>query len=367
MDTATLSRTAVTAPPVIPAPTEPTTVSGPTGSTRLQRLRRGPDTDPAWARPALFTLLLATAAFYFYNLTSSGYANAFYSAAAQAGSVSWKAFFYGSSDAANSITVDKSPASLWAMALSVRLFGLNSFAILMPQVLMGVASVGVLYTTVKRHFGAVAGLIAGVVLALTPVAVLMFRFNNPDALLVLLMTLGAWATTKAIDERRARWLVACGVFLGFGFLTKTLQVFLVVPGFGLAYLLAADTTLGRRIKHSLAAVAAMVVSAGWWVAIVELVPTSMRPYIGGSQNDSFLELTFGYNGLGRLTGEETGSVGSNGNWGETGIGRLFNSEIGGQISWLLPSALLLLVAGLVFRGRAARTDGRRAQYVIWGG
>ena len=349
------------------APREQPTAATPYTQGRAARLWRGPAEDPSWARPSLVILLCATAAFYLYDLTSSGWANAFYSAAVQAGSESWKAFFYGSSDAASAITVDKPPASLWVMALSVRIFGLSSFAILLPEVLMGVASVGVLYATIKRHFGAAAGLIAGATLALTPVATLMFRFNNPDALLVLLMTLGAWATVKAVDEGRARWLVATGVLLGFGFLTKTLQVFLVLPAFALAYLLAADTTLGRRIQHLLAAGLAMVLSAGWWVAIVELVPASARPYIGGSQTNSFLELTFGYNGFGRLTGDETGSVGGGNGWGQTGLTRLFDPEIGGQISWLLPSALLLLVTGLVMRGRLPRTDGRRAQLVVWGG
>ena len=338
----------------------------------MRRLWRGADSDPAWARPALLGLLLATLVLYTWNLTSSGYANSFYSAAVQAGSESWKAFFFGSSDAANSITVDKPPASLWMMALSVRLLGLNSFAILFPQVLMGVATVGVVYTTVKRHFGAAAGLIAGVALALTPVAALMFTFNNPDALLTLLMALGAWATMKAIEQASPKWMMIVGVFIGLGFLTKTLQVLLVVPFFGLAYLIAAPTTLRKRIVHSLLAVGAMVLSAGWWVAIVELIPASARPYIGGSQTNSFLELTFGYNGLGRLSGDETGSVGgggaaAGGQWGETGLLRMFSSSVGGQISWLIPSALILLLAGLWLRGRLPRTDLRRAAYLVWGG
>src|SRR6476469_8686478 len=220
------------------------------------------------------------------------------------------------------------------MALSVRLLGLNSFALLLPQVIMGVASVGVVHTTVKRHFGAAAGLIAGVALALTPVAALMFMFNNPDALLTLLMALGAWATMKAIEQASPKWMMIVGVFIGLGFLTKTLQVLLVVPFFGLAYLVAAPTTLRRRILHCLLAVGTMVLSAGWWVAIVELMPASARPYIGGSQTNSFLELTFGYNGLGRLSGDETGSVGGGGPagagggggmWGSTGIFRMFSS------------------------------------------
>lgn len=342
---------------------------------RFQRLWRGADADPPWARPALLGLLLVTLVLYTWNLTASGYANSFYSAAVQAGSDSWKAFFFGSSDAANSITVDKPPASLWVMALSVRLLGLSSFAILLPQALMGVATVGVVYTTVKRQFGAAAGLIAGVVLALTPVAALMFTFNNPDALLTLLMALGAWATIKAIEQASPKWMMIVGVFIGLGFLTKTLQVLLVVPFFGLAYLIAAPTTLRKRIVHSLLAVATMVLSAGWWVAIVELVPASARPYIGGSQTNSFLELTFGYNGLGRLSGDETGSVGGGagpggaggGMWGATGLFRMFSSSVGDQVSWLIPSALILLAAGLWLRGRRPRTDLRRAAYLVWGG
>ncbi|WP_442930225.1 ArnT family glycosyltransferase [Micromonospora sp. LH3U1] len=332
--------------------------------------------SPAWTRPALVVLLLATGLLYLWGLGASGWANSFYAAAAQAGSVSWKAFLYGSSDAANSITVDKTPASLWLMALSVRVFGLNSWAMLVPQALCGVASVGVLYATVKRWYGPVAGLIAGAVLAVTPVATLMFRFNNPDALLVLLLVAGAYATVRALEVASTRWIVLVGVLVGFGFLTKMLQAFLVVPVFAGVYLLAAPTGLWRRVRQLLLAGLAVVVSAGWWVAIVELVPASARPYIGGSQGNSILELTLGYNGLGRITGEEVGSVGGGGGprgggggpfSGQTGVLRMFGGEIGGQISWLLPAALILLVAGLLLAGRAARTDRTRAGLLLWGG
>ncbi|MER6587979.1 glycosyltransferase family 39 protein [Micromonospora chalcea] len=328
-----------------------------------------------WARPALLGLLAATALLYLWGLGASGWANAFYSAAVQAGSQNWTAFFYGSSDAANSITVDKTPASLWLMALSVRIFGLSSWSILVPQALLGVASVGVLYATVRRWYGPAAGLLAGTVLALTPVATLMFRFNNPDALLVFLLVAAAYATVRAVETASTRWIVLTGVLVGFGFLTKMLQAFLVIPVFAGVYLLAAPTGLGRRIRQLLLAGLAVVVSAGWWVAIVELVPTSARPYVGGSQNNSILELTLGYNGLGRITGDEVGSVGGGGGRpggggpfsGQTGLLRMFDTEVGGQISWLLPAALILLVAGLWLAGRAPRTDRTRAGLLLWGG
>ncbi|OJV60138.1 MAG: glycosyl transferase [Cellulomonas sp. 73-145] len=324
-----------------------------------------------WDTPAFVGLLLLTAVLFLWNLSASGYANSFYSAAAQAGSRSWSAFLWGASDAGGSITVDKPPAALWVMGLSVRVFGLSSWSILAPQALMGVASVALLYRTVRRHFGATAGLLAGAVLALTPVAALMFRFNNPDALLVLLLIASVWATLRAVDgPRTTRWMVLAGVLVGLAFLTKQLQAFLVLPGLAAVFLWAGPVPLLKRIRDGLLAVGAMVLSAGWWVALVELWPASSRPYIGGSQTNSFLELTFGYNGLGRITGSEVGSVGggrgnTGGNWGATGITRMFGSEVGGQIAWLVPAALILAVAALWLLRRAPRTSGARAQVGAW--
>ncbi|MFE5240607.1 MULTISPECIES: ArnT family glycosyltransferase [unclassified Streptomyces] len=338
-----------------------------------RRVLRGRPEDPRWVRPAFLGMLLVIALAYLWNLSASGYANSFYSAAVQAGSQSWKAFFFGSLDSANAITVDKPPATLWPMALSVRMFGLSSWAILAPQVLMGVATAGVLHASVRRRFSAAAGLITMAVFALTPVAALMFRFNNPDALLALLMTVTVYCVLRALEGGRTKWLVWAGVAVGLAFLSKTLQAFLILPPLAVLYAVFAPVSVRKRFGQIGLAALAMIVSGGWWVAIVELWPASSRPYIGGSQNNSFLELTFGYNGLGRINGEETGSVGGGGGggqgggWGETGIGRMFNSEIGSQISWLLPAALILLVAGVWLTRRAKRTDTARAAFLAWGG
>ncbi|MFD3937624.1 ArnT family glycosyltransferase [Streptomyces sp. NPDC058611] len=335
---------------------------------------------PRWERPAFAGLLIATAVLLLWDLGSSGYANSFYSAAVQAGSENWKAFFFGSSDAGNSITVDKPPAALWPMMLSVRLFGLGAWQILVPQALMGVGTTAVLYAAVRRSFGPGAALLSGAAFALTPVAALMFRFNNPDALLTLLLTVTVYCVLRALDGARTRWLVWAGVAVGFAFLTKTLQAFVILPPLALLYAACAPTRLRRRLGQLLLAGAAVVVAGGWWVAAVELWPAGSRPYIGGSQTNSFLELTLGYNGLGRINGNETGSVGGGerpgggggGGWGETGVDRLFAGNIGGQISWLLPAALALLVAGLVMTWRARRaTDSlestARAAFLAWGG
>jgi 4-amino-4-deoxy-L-arabinose transferase-like glycosyltransferase len=345
---------------------------------------RAPYPAPApgpWPRVALAALLVGTALLYLWDLGGSGWANAFYSAAVQAGAQSWKAFLFGSSDAANSITVDKPPMSLWLMEVSVRIFGLSPWSILVPQALVGVASVALLWDTVRRRFGEVAGLIAGLVLALTPVAVAIFRYNNPDALLILLMIGAAWAILRAVDDGRTRWLLLSGALVGLGYLTKQLQVALVLPALGVTYLIAGPPRLVKRLWQVAAGLAAAVVAAGWWVAVVQLWPAADRPWIGGSQHNSILELTFGYNGVGRLTGDEKGSVivgpggqgaGAHGGdalmraWGQPGLGRLFQPVQVGQISWLLPAALIFFVALLVWRWRSPRTDPARASVLAWG-
>ncbi|HVV13327.1 MAG TPA: glycosyltransferase family 39 protein [Amycolatopsis sp.] len=317
-------------------------------------------------------LLLATAALYLWNLGASGYANDFYAMAVQAGTKSWEALLFGSLDPGNIITVDKPPGAIWLMGLSGRIFGFSSWSMLVPNALCGVGSVGLLYLTVRRTNGPGAGLLAGAALALTPVAAMMFKFNNPDALLVLLMTLGAYCTVRALDKAGTWWLVLAGVAIGFGFITKMLQAFLVLPAFALVYLVAAPTGLGKRILQVLAAAAAVLVSAGWYVAVVALWPASSRPFIGGSTDNSALELAFGYNGLGRIFGGEgnRGGGGGGGNsmfGGDTGITRMFGASFGSEISWLLPAAVIALVAGLWFTRFSPRTNRTRAALLLWGG
>jgi 4-amino-4-deoxy-L-arabinose transferase-like glycosyltransferase len=342
--------------PAGPAPIDPSPSEGDGGR------------QARWVLPALVALLAATAVAYLWDLSASGYANSFYAAAVQAGTKSWKAFFFGSLDSSNFITVDKSPASLWVMELSGRIFGFNSWSLLVPQALEGVAAVGLVYAAVKRWFGPAAGLVAGGVLAGTPVAALMFRFDNPDALMVLLLVAAAYAMVRALEKAGTKWIVAAGVFLGFAFLAKMLQAFTVLPAFAAVYLLAAPTRLRRRLWQLAVGAVAVVVSAGWWVATVALWPAGSRPMVDGSPDNSILNLIFGYNGFGRIvSGGGAGGGGGAGFSGATGLFRLFNDLMGGQASWLLPAALLALVASVVWRGRAPRTDRTRAALLLWGG
>jgi 4-amino-4-deoxy-L-arabinose transferase-like glycosyltransferase len=329
------------------------------------------DSAPGPRRPVaewlvLAALLAATALLYLWNLSASGWANAFYSAAAQAGASDWTAMLFGSSDAANAVTVDKIPAALWVMDLSVRLFGLNSWSVLVPQALEGVAAAALLYAGVRRAGGPAAAAVATAVFAVTPVAALIFRFNNPDALLVLLLVAGAYCVQRACEKDASRWwFVAAGALVGFGFLAKMLQALLVVPGFAAAYLVAGSRPLRGRLAGLLGGGVALVVASGWYLLLVELWPASARPYIGGSQHNSVIELALGYNGFGRLTGDEPGGLG-NLNL-DVGWGRLFGALMGTGIAWLLPAALIGLGAGLVLTRRAPRTDPVRAALILWGG
>jgi 4-amino-4-deoxy-L-arabinose transferase-like glycosyltransferase len=339
---------------------------------------------PRWYRPAFLVMLAAAAVLYLWDLSASGYANSFYSAAVQAGTESWKAWFFGALDSSGFITVDKPPASLWVMGLSGRIFGFNSWSLLVPQALEGVAAAALLCAAVRRavrrsaggRAGAVAGLIAGAAMALTPAAVLMFRFDNPDALMVLLVTAAAYCVVRALERGGTWWLAGAGAAFGFGFLTKSGEAVLNVPAFALAYLIAAPVPLRRRIWQVLVAGVAVVVSAGWWIAAVLLTPAADRPYIGGSTNNNPLELAFGYNGLGRLfggAGNGGGGAGGGGAGGGSSFGgspgllRLFRGEFGLEVSWLLPAAIVLLAGAVWATWRAPRTDMARASLIVFGG
>ena len=362
-----------------PAPDRSSTVPGWPGGNRrrgpVSRFFRGKESDAPWVRPALLVLLAATTVLYVWDLGASGWANSFYSAAVQAGTKSWKAFFFGSSDSSNFITVDKPPVFLWPMEISARIFGLNSWSLLVPQALEGVATVGLVYLSVRRWFSARAALLGGAVVALTPVAAMMFRYNNPDALLALLLTGATYATMRGLERAQTKWLVLAGALVGFGFITKMMQAFLVLPVFAVVYLLAAPTGWWRRVWQTFLMGVSVLVAAGWWVAAVALTPAADRPYVGGSQNNSILNLIFGYNGFGRLSGNESGSVGGGGfggrgggsMWGPTGLTRLFNSDFGNMMSWLLPGALVMGVVLLLITIRNRRTDRERAGLLLWGG
>ncbi|AKZ55849.1 Integral membrane protein [Streptomyces ambofaciens ATCC 23877] len=326
---------------------------------------------PRWSLPALLAILALAAGLYSWNLSGTGL-NSFYSAAVLSGTESWKAWFFGSLDAGNFLTVDKPPFALMVMGLSCRLLGYGTWQMMLPLILAALATIWILHSSVKRVWGHGAAAVAALVLALTPITVAINRDNNPDTLLVFLMVGGAALGLRAVRDGRLLPLLGAAACFGLAFHTKMLQGYIALPAVFVAYLYATDLGWTKRIRNLLLAAVVLAVSSFWWAVAVSLVPASERPYIGGSEDGTAWNLITGYNGLGRIFGGNGnmgggGGGGGGGFSGAAGIGRMFNDVLGGQISWLLPFAGIALAGGLALRGRAPRTDLTRAALVLWGG
>ncbi|MEU1266995.1 glycosyltransferase family 39 protein [Streptomyces sp. NPDC005799] len=329
-----------------------------------------PDRAPRWSLPALIAILVLAAVLYAWNLSGSSM-NTFYSGAIWAGTKSWKAWFFGSLDPGNFLTVDKPPFATMIMSLSCRLFGFGTWQMMAPQILAALATIWILHSTVKRVWGHGAATVAALVLALTPITVAINRDNNPDTLLVFLMVAGAALAFRATRDDRLLPLLGSAACFGLAFNTKLLAGWIALPAVFALYLYASKASWAKRIVNLLLAAAVLAVSSFWWAIAVSLVPASDRPYIGGSTDGSAWDLIMGYDGLGRVFGGEGngggGGGGGGGFSGSSGLGRMFNDILGGQISWLLPFSAIALVGGLVLCGRAPRTDLRRMALVLWGG
>ncbi|MFG2553016.1 ArnT family glycosyltransferase [Streptomyces sp. NPDC048581] len=329
-----------------------------------------PDKAPRWSLPALIAILILAAVLYSWNLSGSSL-NSFYSAAVLSGTQSWKAWFFGSLDAGNFLTVDKPPFALMVMGLSCRVFGYGTWQMMLPMILVALATIWIVHASVKRVWGHGAATVAALVLALTPITVAINRDNNPDTLLVFLMADGAALALRAVHNGKLLPLIGSAVCFGLAFNTKMLQGYIALPAVFAVYLYAAKPKLVKRIVNLLIAGVALAVSSFWWAAAVSLVPADERPYIGGSTDGTAWDLIMGYNGLGRILGGEGngggGGGGGGGFSGTAGIGRLFNDTLGGQISWLIPFAAIACVGGIVLCGRAPRTDLTRAALLLWGG
>jgi 4-amino-4-deoxy-L-arabinose transferase-like glycosyltransferase len=391
------------------------------------------DRPPIWRRLALAVVMLVSIFMNFYQLGQNGFGNLYYASAIRSMLDSWHNFFFVSFDPGGFVGIDKPPLGFWLQAASAKIFGFTPFSVFLPQALAGVLSVLLLYYLVRRHFGVVAGLLAALALAISPISVLTNRNNTIDSTLVLVMLLGAWAVIRAAETGKLRWLLLCAVFVGLGFNIKMLEAYLVVPAYGLLYLLAAPRSMWVRIGHlALAALLMLAISLSWAVA-VDMTPAASRPYVGSSQNNSEISLALGYNGIQRLLGQfgfsgsttgnstngntsrsfqppstsngtSTGNFpqpgaggtdlpsqgfgsggpgqtpqgaggnsgidgGSNSgmfNTGNPGLLRLFNEPLGGQIVWLLPMALLGMLALVWQRRPRPREDRQQQSLILWG-
>ncbi|MEU6195198.1 glycosyltransferase family 39 protein [Streptomyces sp. NPDC047061] len=350
-------------PPVSPDWGPPTATPAATPAAPL------PDKAPRWSLPALIAILILAAVLYSWNLSGSNM-NTFYSGAIWAGTKSWKAWFFGSLDPGNFLTVDKPPFALMVMGLSCRIFGFGTWQMMAPEVVVALATIWILHSTVKRVWGHGAATVAALVLALTPITVAINRDNNPDTILVFLMVAGAALAFRATRDEKLLPLLGAAACFGLAFNTKLLAGWIALPAVFALYLYASKATWAKRAVNLALAAVVLAVSSFWWAIAVSLVPASDRPYIGGSTDGSAWDLIMGYDGLGRVFGGEGnggGGGGGGGFSGSAGLGRMFNDILGGQISWLLPFSAIALVGGLVLCGRAPRTDLKRMALVLWGG
>jgi 4-amino-4-deoxy-L-arabinose transferase-like glycosyltransferase len=283
----------------------------PTGAARRAPWR-SPVDQPAYARPALLVITVLAAALYAWGINHSQY-HTFYANAARSMTESWKAFFYGSFDPGNSITLDKLPGFLWPQAISARIFGFHPWALTLPQVIEGVASLLVLYRIVRRWAGVNAALIASAAFLVTPVAVGLFRTAVEDPLFTLCVLLAAEATQRAAAAGRLRPLIMAGVWVGVGFQSKMLEAWAVLPALALVYLISAPITLRKRLAHiGLSAIVMAAVSCSWMLAVT-LTPAKDRPYVDGTTNNSAFSMVVGYNFLNRfsslgISAASTGSI-----------------------------------------------------------
>lgn len=329
-----------------------------------------------WRIWALTAICVAAGLLYAWRVGAGHMGNTYYSAAVKSMTGSLSNFLFGSYDPYGVFTVDKPPMSLWPQAISVLVFGYHWWALLLPEVLAGVAAVFLLHRTVRLWAGENVALLAALIMAVTPITVVINQDNNPDTLLVLWLVAAAYAVTRSIQAAtsrdRTKWLLWCAFFVGCGFLTKMLQAWIIVPALVLAFLVGVSGPLRRRLLDLVGAGVVLVVSSFWWVALHDWWPGN-KPYMGGSKDGSAWDLVFGYNGFGRIFGVSGGGGGGmvtfqNGEMvtssfgGDPGIGRMFNDMNGGQISWLLPLSLLVLVAVSVLGANADR-----AGWFLWGG
>lgn len=336
-----------------------------------------PGKSPRRAKPihlerlALISLLVATAFSFIWGLDRNGWANPYYSAAAQAGSQDWTAFFFGSMEWGNLITVDKTPLSVWVMSVSVRLFGLNSWSILVPQALMGVATTYLIYRILRRGFGPAPALLGGAIYATTPVVFLMSRFNNPEPLMGLLMVAAVAVSVKALDSGRARSFALAGSLLGLAFMAKQVQAFVVVPALCVAILAFSRGHFRSRVYGLLASAMALLTTSAVWLLCVEFTPPSQRPYIGGSVANSAIELTLDYNGLARFIRIPTTTTGNRTASGQDelapyngGFSRIFDGNFAPEIAWLLFPAIALAMVLIVLHRTLSFTDRQRKLAVV---
>ena len=340
-------------------------------------------------RLGIVLIVLLSTILHFANLAQEGMANLYYAAGVKSMMMNWHNLFFVSSDPGGFITIDKPPLGFWLQTLSAKIFGFHGWSIILPQALGGVISVYLIYVLVKRYHGEWAGLLSALVLALTPIFVAASRNNTIDVLLVTTLLFSVRVFLPATEELNLKKLLLAFFLIGVGFNIKSLEAFMILPAFYITYFFTQQGQFKRKAVHLLVATMVLIVSSSPWFIAVDSISPAERPYVGSSENNSEFELATGYNGLGHFLGNgirrpgTQGRVGNPGrpalsnvqsgnmrqNGGETGLPgpfRLFNHQMGGQISWLLPFALIGLAFAIYQIRRNGLPERSRMKVLFWG-
>jgi 4-amino-4-deoxy-L-arabinose transferase-like glycosyltransferase len=370
----------------------------------------------------LLIIALLSAFLNLFNIWKDQYANSYYTAAVTSMLQSLHNFFFASFDPAGFVTVDKPPVAFWVQTIFAKIFGVHGWSVILPQALAGVGSVFLIYALVKPTFGRTAARFASLIFACTPIAVAVSRTNNIDSLLVFTLLLATWMLFRGIRNQKLPWVLGAFAMIGIGFNMKMLQAYMVLPAFYLFYLLAYKKEWRRKLGVLAVSTILMVAISASWAVVVDSIPKDNRPYIGSSQTNSVLELAFGYNGISRLTGMNKGGQGPvgmsnrpfvnqdgdrmrnqqmnpwgmippegiapNGNnvhsplsgfrgggpqgqgggafgTGQPGPLRLFQKELSGQISWLLPFVAFSCVGLLAGIRRRKALTSKQLETLFW--
>ena len=316
-------------------------------------------------RLSLAALAIATAILNLVDL-HNGQRSEYYAAIATSMSKSFSNFLFGALDPAGTVTLDKIPGSYWIPAIFIKIFGFSTWAVDAPNAIAGIFAVIIIAITVKNLFGKSAGILAGALVATTPILAAVVRSNQPQTFFLLTLALTTWAASKALTLNSRKWLIAAGGFIALGFHMYMLEAWALWPALIVAYFLTAQPR-AKKIRDILTAGSISFALSMTWITIATLTPRSARPYIGGTDHNNPFEMVFGYNGLGRFSLTTKTLSGSTDDptfrsftppfGGKAGFDRLFNNQVAGQIAWLIPAAIIAAIALLIW--------SRKNQFLIF--
>lgn len=334
------------------------------------------------------------------NLKIQGYGNEYYAAGIKSMLTSFKNFFFLSFDPSGFVSLNKPPIGLWIQGIFGKIFGVSGFALILPEALAGTLCVFILYILIKRYFGFITGIMAALILAITPIYVAVSRTNDFQTILILFMLLSIMPAIKAAKTGNIKYLIVSVIIVGIAFNINRLESFIIIPAIYLTYIFSESegekrvieryvcgitfitqerekVSLKAKIKCLILATIVLLVVSLSWSFLVDLVPINARPYVGDSTTNSEIELVLnqhnqvsnkinsninlnydGDNTLSYNTLNENEFIKNYNEWNtihkdnktQFGIFRLFqDNNLSDQIAWFLPLAIISLIVSIINR------------------